>query len=334
MKPVWDDDLRLADRPIPAFWRYGFYAVFAFALIYWILYPSWPIANTVWPGLATVVYPDAHGQPVTVPWSARAVGLRDNRLAEQARQADLAGLQRHASAAGHADDERHYRFVMASGKSLFATHCAACHPMVKFIQQTSLFPDNCAACHRAGIRQQVAPPSPGAERWIYGGGLETIETSIRAGRRSYMPGYDRVLAADQQADLAHYILSLSGHAVERDRAMRGDALFHSREAACHYCHGEGGRGRQDIGAANLADHTWLWTRVPVAPDLAGKVRAITTVIGDGLAHNMPAWEKRLSADEIKLLALYVHERGSMRPPATAAGMDRPFDAAAPATHPR
>jgi cytochrome c oxidase cbb3-type subunit III len=305
---VWDQDLRIGDAPLPVWWTYGFYASLLFALIYWIYYPAWPLGSHYSTGLARVTYHTTEGRPETWHWNSRALLLQANQAAAERQRPYLEALMRRPiEQVG--DDPALTKYVMAAGKSLFANHCAACHPMVSSMQRTRLFPDNCAACHLPGAASggvaKVADDS-----WIHGGTLHQIETSIRRGRRGYMPGFAEVLSAEETESLAHYVLSLSGHAVDAAQAAQGDALFHGHQAACFYCHGDTAEGRQDMGAANLTDSLWLWTRVPVEAELAGKLAAVRQVIDAGLSRGvMPAWEGRLSAEQIRMLTLYVHRRG-------------------------
>ena len=135
------------------------------------------------------------------------------------------------------------------------------------------------------------------------------ETLIK-GRRGYMPPFAEALDATQIDALANYVLSLSGGQADAAKVAIGKDLFHSQTAACYYCHGDNAKGRQDIGAANLTDKVWLWADVPGAADAEGKLNAVKKVITGGLAKGvMPAWEGRLSPEQIKLLTVYVHELG-------------------------
>lgn len=66
-----------------------------------------------------------------------------------------------------------------------------------------------------------------------------------------------------------------------------------------------GVGMKALGSANLTDQIWTQANVPAAPDTAAKVAAVKTTISDGFRREMPAWESRLSGDEIKVLVAYI-----------------------------
>ena len=69
---------------------------------------------------------------------------------------------------------------------------------------------------------------------------------------------------------------------------------------CASCHGEEGKGNQELGAPDLTDGVWLF----------GNTRtAILDVITNGKAGVMPAWEDRLDPVTVKSLAVYVHTLG-------------------------
>jgi cytochrome c oxidase cbb3-type subunit 3 len=106
------------------------------------------------------------------------------------------------------------------------------------------------------------------------------------------------------------VLSLSGEKADIAKAESGKSLFHSMDAACFYCHGDNGKGRQEIGAPNLTDKIWLWANVPGADTPEKKLEAVKGVITRGLNKGvMPAWKERLKPEQIKLLTVYVHELG-------------------------
>jgi cytochrome c oxidase cbb3-type subunit 3 len=182
--------------------------------------------------------------------------------------------------------------------------------MIRAMQQIRVLSDNCPACHQRGVVRTASAVRVSEDQWLYGGSFKSIQASISQGRHGYMPPYGDVLGPEQRDSLAMYVLSLSGYQSDSARVLQGNALFHSHEAACYYCHGNDGRGRQDIGSSNLTDASWLWAGVPVQPDLTGKVKAISLVINEGLSRGvMPAWQGRLTARQIKVLTYYVHEQG-------------------------
>jgi cytochrome c oxidase cbb3-type subunit 3 len=112
-------------------------------------------------------------------------------------------------------------------------------------------------------------------------------------------GQDKLLTPEQINDAAEYVLSLSKLPHDAAAAERGNAVFHG-DGGCLACHGEDGKGNQQVGAPNLTDNIWLY---------AGTKAAIQHQIEVGHGGVMPAWVDRLDPVTIKKLALYVHSLG-------------------------
>ena len=56
---VWDDDLQEYNNPLPRWWIWGLYATMTFAIVYWLLYPAWPLLDSYTKGLSglnTITY--------------------------------------------------------------------------------------------------------------------------------------------------------------------------------------------------------------------------------------------------------------------------------------
>ena len=47
---VWDG-IREYDNPLPRWWLWTFYACIAYAIVYMVLYPAWPLLNGATPGV-------------------------------------------------------------------------------------------------------------------------------------------------------------------------------------------------------------------------------------------------------------------------------------------
>ena len=158
-----------------------------------------------------------------------------------------------------------------------------------------LFVDNCAACHgRGGYGNvKIGAPSLIDDDWLYGGSGKDIYSSIHDGRSGLMPPWATALGEDNVRNLANYVLSLSGSPHDAQRAAAGKPLF----ATCAACHGEQGKGNPALGAPNLTDHTWLH---------GGKLSDIERTIGSGRQGHMPAWNRRLSEDQMRVLAAYIY----------------------------
>ena len=82
-------------------------------------------------------------------------------------------------------------------------------------------------------------------------------------------------------------------ACEEARLAAGKEVF---AANCVACHGEDGKGQQDLGAPDLTDAHWIY---------GGDEQSVFNSVQNGRQGHMPSWEGRLSPTDIKLLALYV-----------------------------
>jgi len=287
---VWDGDLQELNNPLPVWWTYTFYATMVFALVYWIVYPSWPIGKGFLPGMNTITYINSDGVEESWHWNTRAKLLKETQdavFAQKPYYDKVASLPYDQIA----KDPELSSFVVSAGKAVFS--------------------DNCAACHQAGGQGKVGFfPNLTDDDWLYGGSYEQINETLTKGRRGYMPPYAEALDQTQIDALANYVYAMSGGKADQAKVAKGKELFHSDTAACFYCHGDDAKGRQDIGSANLTDKVWLWIDVPGLADDVAKINAIKTVIAGGLDKGvMPAWEGRLNAEQIKLLTVYVHELG-------------------------
>lgn len=285
---VWDGDLQELNNPLPAWWLWAFYVTIIFSLVYWAMFPAWPLGKGFTTGLATITYKNDKGVEKTTHWSTRALLMKD---LQDAREKQKPYFDKVAATPYEqiSKDPELSNFVASAGKVLFS--------------------DNCAACHQSGGQGKMAfAPNLTDDDWIYGGTHDKIQASIANGRTGIMPakgGAD--LKEGEIESLANYVLSLSGEVMNPAKIKAGDELFHGK-GACFSCHGADGKGNKDIGSANLTDKIWLWADVPGQDSAEKKVAAVEAVINSGLNKGvMPAWNSRLSADQIKLLTVYVHD---------------------------
>lgn len=156
-----------------------------------------------------------------------------------------------------------------------------------------LFLNNCAQCHGADARGGRSFPNLTDADWLYGGSPEQIKETITDGRIGMMPPQAAVF--DSPADIenvAQYVLSLSGSSSDAIKAQKGKKGF----AACAACHGQDGKGNQDIGAPNLTDRTWLH---------GGGINAVLHAINHGFTNQMPAHKEILTQDQIHVLTAYI-----------------------------
>jgi cytochrome c oxidase cbb3-type subunit 3 len=156
-----------------------------------------------------------------------------------------------------------------------------------------LFANNCAGCHGSDAHGSKGFPNLADKDWLWGGEPEKIEETITKGRTGMMPVMAGAVGSAQDVrNLANYVLSLSGSPHDSAAAQLGKDKF----AACAACHGPEGKGTQALGAPNLTDKIWLhgWGE-----------EAVMAMVNNGKTNVMPAHEKRLSPEQIHVLAAYV-----------------------------
>jgi cytochrome c oxidase cbb3-type subunit 3 len=263
------DGIRELDNPLPRWWLWIFYASIAFAVVYWVLMPAWPLVHSYTPGLL-------HN-------SARAQVDRDLAQLHAQRSAQTA------------------RFATASLEQIEKDPALQAQA---FAIGQSIFGDNCATCHGVGGTGGKGYPNLRDDVWLWGGSLEDIQRTITYGirsgdpnaRMSQMPafGADQLLPPAQIDDLTEYVVALSHRPADAAAVRRAAPVF---AANCVACHTANGTGDQRFGAPNLTDSDWLY----------GSDRAsIHDQIWNGHGGVMPAWGHRFDANTIKALAVYIH----------------------------
>ncbi len=287
---AWDGDIQEFNNPLPNWWVWAFYATIVFALIYWVFYPAWPIGRDYTKGVMNdIEYTTADGKQVKRHWNTRSLFEKNMREATLAQQKYLDQLAS-SSIEEIAKDEEKSNFAYSMAKVLFA--------------------DNCAACHQAGGAGVIGSyPNLADDDWLWGGKFEQIKTSITGGRNGIMPSFQAKLTAAQLDDVAEFVLSLSKHETDAAKTARGKEIFTGQKGGCFYCHTKAGTGSTTSGAANLTDSVWTLANVPAADTLEAKKAAVKAVIKHGVNRKMPAWDKRLTETQIKILAFYVHQLG-------------------------
>ena len=261
------------NSPVPRLVFFFLWATFAFAVLYWVLMPAWPLGATYTKGLLgmsqrkTLAATIEAAAPETAGWTSRIASLDYPAI-----QADAALMQS----------------VRRTGHTLFA--------------------DNCAACHGAQGKGQSGFPNLAAGVWQWGGEPAAIAQTLRVGINSAHPesrssqmlafGTQGVLKKPEIASVAEYVLSLSQPGRDAAQVAAGRTIF---AANCVVCHGEAGKGILELGAPNLTDDIWLY---------GGDKESILKTITLGRLGHMPAWEARLSEVQRKILALYVADLGA------------------------
>jgi len=186
-----------------------------------------------------------------------------------------------------------------------------------------LYRQACQRCHGADMNGE---PRFGAANltdgdWLYGAGrVSDIEQTITYGIRSgdprsrnlaSMPAFAQPepygryhippLKPDEIRDLVEYLRSIEGRPADPAAAARGDQVFHAN-GGCFDCHGADALGDGAIGAPNLRDNIWLYGD--------GSRAAVFDSIAHGRAGACPAQIQRLTAGEIRAVALYVQARAA------------------------
>src|SRR5690606_21767949 len=131
----------------------------------------------------------------------------------------------------------------------------------------------------------------------YGGEPEQILASIRNGRSGMMPNLSAGLGEQGVAEVAAYVYQLNGREPHGGTASMVAAGQQKFGMFCAACHGPDARGNIALGAPNLTDDTWLY---------GGSFETIRKTLLNGRNSNMPAHQKLLSEDEIRLVAAYVY----------------------------
>lgn len=159
-----------------------------------------------------------------------------------------------------------------------------------------IFANNCAVCHGSDGRGAPGFPNLADDDWLYGDDAQQLLASIRHGRNGMMPPLGGALGEQGVAQVAAYVYQLNGRSTDAAMASLvadGERLFGMQCAACH---GVEGKGNTMLGAPNLADDTWLY---------GDSFEMIKRTVRDGRNGRMPAHEKLLSEDQIRLVAAYV-----------------------------
>lgn len=156
-----------------------------------------------------------------------------------------------------------------------------------------LFLNNCAQCHGSDAKGGKSFPNLTDNDWLYGGDPEQILETITKGRHGIMPAWSAAIKPDEAAAIAQYVRSLSGLAHDPLRVNAGKRGF---DNFCVACHGVDGTGNQALGAPNLTDEIWLH---------GSSEATIVDIILNGLDNQMPAQEKVLTPEQIRMLAAWV-----------------------------
>lgn len=265
------DGIKELNTPLPRWWVYMFYATIVWSVGYWVVYPAWPTISGYtagWFGYSTRAQLRVELADLDKLRGEKAASLAATPLPDIVRDPALLALAR------------------ARGKVAFA--------------------DNCAPCHGSGAAGSKGYPNLNDDDWLWGGSLDEIKQTLDFGIRSghakaregsmmAFGGKDGILKPAEIKTVANFVRSLSGLPVAPGADLdAGRKLFATNCAACH---GDDGKGKLEIGAANLADKIWLY-----GSDEASIIESIS----NGRGSVMPFWSERLDPVTLKSLTVYVY----------------------------
>ncbi|WP_050521849.1 cytochrome-c oxidase, cbb3-type subunit III [Pseudorhodobacter wandonensis] len=267
------DGIEEFDNPMPRWWLWSFYACIAFALVYSVMYPAWPMISRATPGLL--------GASTRADVAAEIQEFSD-------RNAPIRAKLEAAELTAISADPELSSFANNAGAAVFRTWCAQ--------------------CHGSGAAGAKGYPNLLDDDWLWGGDIEAIHTTITHGIRnttdeeariSDMPrfGADELLEKSQIDNVVQFVRSISKQENDPAMAAEGAVVF---EENCAACHGEEGKGNRDLGAPNLTDAIWLF---------GGDVADLTYTVTNSRHGVMPNWNTRLSEADIRAVAVYVHGLG-------------------------
>jgi len=250
------DGIEEYDNPLPRWWFYMFLLTFVFGIGYLIIYPGYGSYE----------------------------GIKDEDGKSWTAVNELRGHQ--------AEAEKVYADTYGVYSKMPIEEVAKNPDALKM--GFRLFSNNCAVCHGADGGGNPGFPNLTDKDWLYGGTTDKIHETIVGGRRAAMPAWGSILGEEGVADVAEYVLQISGNEHDATKAEAGAKLF---TANCVACHGADGKGNQLLGAPNLTDKIWLY---------GGEPATIRQTLRDGRNGVMPAQQELLKEDRIHLLAAYVY----------------------------
>ena len=269
------DGIEEFDNPMPRWWVWVFYLTIIFAIGYTIAYPAWPLLKGATPGML------GHSTRGDVAAEIQRIDDANAPIKAALEQADLTTISANPDLNQYATN---------AGAAVFKTWCAQCH-----------------GAGAAGV-QRLGYPNLLDDDWIWGGDISSIHTTISHGVRNTTDsdaryglmaayGADELLEPQQIDEVVNYVLQISGQEYDAALASAGATVFADN---CVACHGETGTGDREQGSPNLTDAIWLYGGTP---------DAIKQTVTYGRFGVMPAWTGRLSEDEIRSVAVYIHGLG-------------------------
>ncbi len=267
------DGLKELNNPLPKWWLYLFYATVVWAVIYWVLYPAWPMVSSYTTGV------------LGANQRSEAIAAYEQGIADRSVYADKIVA---ASLEDISTDQELLQFARANGQAAFG--------------------DNCAPCHGSGGTGATGFPNLQDDTWIWGGTLDEIYATIQYGARSGnddarvgdMPafGRDELLSKEEVNQVSNFVASRAG--LETDEGVDLAAGQTVYEDNCAACHGDDLKGLQEVGAPSLLSANYLYGK---------SLAAIKAQVNNPRNGVMPAWVGRLDPATVKSLTVYVHSFG-------------------------
>lgn len=267
------DGIKELNTPLPKWWVYVFYATIAWAIVFWVLFPTWPSISSFDKGLLGW---DDHAE---LRKETELVAAERNTFRDRIAPMSVAEIE---------NDPDLLAFAMASGQAIFN--------------------ETCSPCHQIGGVGIEGYPSLVDDKWIWGGSAEQIYQTIRYGVRSDNPktrdpdkagmqAFGGILSTEEIDEVADYVATALSQGKD-GQDMPGRKIFVDN---CVVCHGENGQGSLELGAPPLnVAIGWTYRRgnEPLKQTVARQVT-------NPQKGSMPDWSERLSDPVIKELSVYV-----------------------------
>lgn len=266
------DGIEEFDNPMPRWWLWTFYITIIWGIGYTIAYPAWPLVSSATAGILGY---STRGEVIT---EIAAVEEANAGINAQLAEAEITEISLNPELNSYA---------VSAGAAVYRTWCTQ--------------------CHGSGAGGAVGYPNLLDNDWLWGGSVEAIYLTVAHGirneedpdaRYSEMPVFGDILEEDEIAQVANYVMTLSGGTpVDAAASQAGEAIYADN---CTACHGENGLGNNDLGAPNIADQIWLY---------GGDYDTLVETVTYSRYGVMPPWQQRLSEAELRAVSLYVHQLG-------------------------
>jgi cytochrome c oxidase cbb3-type subunit 3 len=171
-----------------------------------------------------------------------------------------------------------------------------------------LYERYCARCHGPAMQGDPRRGVPDLARgaWLYGNDPVDVERTIYYGIRSGhpmarnltdMPALVRTgqISPQDARDAVEFLQSIAGQPHDEAAALRGQSIYYNK-GNCFDCHAHDARGVVDYGTPALTGPVYLY---------GGDRETLYQSILNGRHGECPAWVNRLTAVQIRALALYL-----------------------------